>query len=220
MRSPAASILALALALLAAPAAAQQTAFEGTVTFQTDHGGTMMYSVWKGLARMDVGTQHGAVATIIDPAKKTLLILLPDQKMYMQKDLPDAPAPDTHGGADSAFKLTNTGKTDVVAGVKCEIWHAVSSSGTTDVCAARDMGGFFPGNAMRNEPPPAWAQGLRGNFFPLRVTDATGKMLLLATKVEAKKFDASYFAVPAGFTKLDIPAGMPGMPTMGGPPTH
>ena len=206
-----ASLLAAATLFGALSAAAQQYSFEGTVDYQVQNGATMLYASGQGIVRLDISGQRGSMATILDPAKNTMTVVMAAQKMYMVREMPDLKG--AAAAADSDAKITNTGKTDVVAGTKCEVWTGQSSRGTFEVCAARDMGSFFVGMGGRREPPE-WAKQLKGNFFPLRVINAQGETVLLATKIERKKLDASYFAVPADYKKMD----MPPMPGMGGAP--
>jgi hypothetical protein len=42
-------------------------------------------------------------------------------------------------------------------------------------------------------------------FFPLRVSDGKGKVVLEVTKVEAKEVDDAMFAPPAGFRAMQAP---------------
>jgi hypothetical protein len=196
------TLATIAAVLSVLPAAAQQYTFEGSVDYQMQKDATMTYSSGQGMVRLDIAGQRGSMATLIDPAKRTLTVMMSAQKMYMVR-----PMPEIGSGSDSSAKLTNTGKTDVVAGVKCEIWTGQGEHGTFTVCAARDMGSFFAGMGGRREAPE-WAKELRGNFFPLRVVNGQGETVMLATKVERKKLDKSLFTVPADFTKMEMPAGM------------
>ena len=215
MRATLRSLFALSFA---EPAhAGAQATFEGTVTFQIERGATMVYSIGRSMMRIDVTGPHGAIATIIDPKTRLLTIIVADRRMYLQRPMPDTTGKRMRALADSV-KLTDTGKGDVVAGVKCEIWHVTAPKAEYDVCAASDMGGFFPGIGGRRTPVPAWAQKMRGDFFPLRVTDAPGTVVLLATKVERKALDPALFQVPAGFAKLDMETGGEGMEGPGHPP--
>ena len=211
MRAP---LLAAAMLLSVLSAAAQQQySFQGAVDYQLQNNATMTYSSGQGMVRLDIGGQRGSMMTILDPAKNTMTVVMAAQKMYMVRPMPDVK--DMPASDDADAQINNTGKTDVIAGVKCEIWSGKSSHGNFEICAARDMGAFFVGMGGRSEPP-AWAKQLKGNFFPLRVIDAKGETVLLATKIEKKKFDASYFAVPADYKKMD----MPPMPGMGGAPPN
>lgn len=211
--------LALALASATPALRAQGKQFEGTVTFQSsaESGaeGTFDYSVKGNLVRMDMNARGNSMYIITDADAHKMMMVMPAQNMYMERDLPDMDAASAAEGKD--VKPVNTGRTDTVAGHRCEIWTLTSEEHSFEMCVARDMGVFAsPGgaNPMRRRPPPAWEAELRkGGFFPLRVVRTSGGSpvtVLEATKIEPKSLDASFFKPPADARQMTMPPGMGG----------
>ncbi len=185
---------------------AQGTSFEGVVNFAIEGGRSFNYYVGHGKVRVEVTAAGNTVTTILTPATQVIDILMPEQRMYMEMKMP-ADSLSTKVGNP---KLTKTDKTDVVAGHPCQYWHSENDDGgTADVCLASDLGGFLGmRNPMQPGAAPSWQKELAGaNRFPLKVvTHKSGqdKTVLEATKVEKKTLDASLFAVPSSFHKMEM----------------
>jgi uncharacterized protein DUF4412 len=207
------------LAALAVPSAlVAQDTFEGVLTVRVagpqGRGGTMDYSIRRGVVRMDFAGPMGQAAMIMDPAAKKMYMVVPSQQMYMEQAL----ATDF---ADEAVKrgkpdITKTGKSETVAGYQCEHW-LVKDQGeedTHDVCMAKGIGAFLTQGGMRGgASEPSWFAELRqGGYFPLKMVDKSGKATWEVTKIEKKSLDASLFGPPAGYRKMEMPAGMPRRP--------
>ncbi|HEU4585827.1 MAG TPA: DUF4412 domain-containing protein [Gemmatimonadaceae bacterium] len=205
----------LAIAASAAPAVAHGQGtkqFQGVVTFQTEGGQTFQYAVRQGLVRIDMNgeSRHGAM--IMDPASHKMYMLMPEQKTYMEMTLSGEDEVD-----DSATSVepTKTGKTEVVAGHKCEYWTVKEDKGQVDVCLARDMGGFMAFNNRAIGRATAWQGAIGKDSFPLKVVmhkDEGEEVALVATKVEPKTLDASLFAPPSSYKKMEMNMKMPGTP--------
>lgn len=205
----------LAIAATAAPAVAHgqgSKQFQGVVTFQTDQGQTFQYSVRQGLVRLDMSgdSRHGAM--IMDPAAHKMYMLMPEQKTYMEMKL--------SGLDDAAQSATNveptkTGKSEVVAGHKCEYWTVKEEKGQVDVCLAKDLGGFMAFDNKSIGEAAAWQQAIGKDSFPLKVVmhkDGGEEVALVATKVEPKTLDASLFTPPSTYKKMEMNMKMPGSP--------
>jgi hypothetical protein len=210
------AVSTLALLTLAAfdagPAAAQGKAFEGTVTFVSHSARdstTLLYSIKGKRVRMDPQDARQEMFMVMDVDSKTMTMVMPGENMYMVFDIPDAEG----DAAAPEVQPVNTGRTDVVAGRKCEIWTMKERGDEFEMCVARDMGTFMSGGGpMSRSASPAWQRELRrGGFFPLRVIEK-GKpgngAVLLATKIEQKSLDAGMFEPPAGAKKMSMPPGM------------
>jgi len=171
-----------------------------------------------GMAKMNVQDKEGGpISVIFNRSQNTATIVMTARQMYMTMPMDKAQAEVRQQMAKS--KITDTGKSEVVAGHKCEIFHAsdAEDSTETDACIASDMGTFMmfeaPGSQGRGGPESMLSKvqslfGAKGGFFPLKVTTYKGGKLdetFVATSIEAKSVPASEFATPAGFTA------MPGM---------
>jgi hypothetical protein len=172
--------------------------------------------VRQGKLRIDAEGQGHKVSSIVDPAAHTVLVVMPEQRMYMAMTLPDA-----KGAADRGddMELTKTGKSEVVAGHHCDYWHVHrkgdDASKGADVCLASDLGTFMqPSGPMRRASAPVWQTALKGHEgFPLKVVEADGGKAVTrfeVTQIERKSLDESLFEPPAGFRKMEMPAMMGG----------
>ena len=200
MRRRRPAVLALLLAAaFSAPAFAQKQ-FEGYIAQRLtgEKGESQTMETWvKGQRmRVDMNTGGRTMSSIVDHSTGKMLILIPQAKMYMEQAMPDM-----DGEADAT--VTRTGRRDVVAGHRCEIIQVKDAKGNvSEICGATGMG-----NAVMRagRKAPAWMRGMKG-FFPLRVSDGKGKVVLEVTRVEAKSVDDALFLPPAGFRAMQAPA--------------
>ncbi len=221
-RAPLAAVLAALVA--AAPLGAQ---WQGVVNFRSqqdaaDQGkaSDLQYLAGPGgMSKMVVQDQeNGPISVIFNQSQNTETVVMTSRQMYMTMPMDKAQAEVNKTMAKS--KITDTGKSEVVAGHKCEIFHASDAEdGTeTDACIASDMGTFAMFNRPGSQGHGGGAESMlsrvqsffsgKGGFFPLKVTTSKGGKVeetFTATSIEAKSVPASEFAPPAGFTA------MPGM---------
>lgn len=211
MRVRSSLLLAAAIAAVPSLAAAQGT-FEGVITFQVNAGqtgpSTMQYSVKGNHVRMDVSAEGMSMFTLYDGAAKTVNMVIPMQQMYMERTM------DTQALADSAaarkHDITWTGRKETVAGHECEHATVTDDAGaTSDVCLAKGLGTFVQMNGGMRGRGGAQGGGWEshvGNAFPLKV-EQNGRVVMEATKIEAKSLDASLFKIPEGYHKMSMPFG-------------
>ncbi|HEV2179078.1 MAG TPA: DUF4412 domain-containing protein [Gemmatimonadaceae bacterium] len=220
-RGPLTAVCAALLA--AAPLGAQ---WQGVVNFrsqrsladESDTTGLQYIEGAGGMAKMNVQDREGGpVSVIFNKSQNTATVVMTARQMYMTMPMDKSQAEVQEKMAKS--KITDTGKSEVVAGHKCEVFHASDAEdGTeTDACIASDMGTFAmfnaPGSQGRGGPQSMLSKvqsffGAKGGFFPLKVTTYKGGKVqetFVATSIEAKAVPASEFVPPAGFTA------MPGM---------
>lgn len=195
---------ALLLAFTATTLAAQSS-FEGSITMSLtgDDGRKTEMSYLAKNGKLRVEMPGGRGAGIIDAAAKKMLIVMTAQKMYLEMDLAGAQAAATRGA--NPPKVVRTGKTETIAGYKCEHIEVTGDDGVmNDVCGASGIGTFAVPSMGRGGPPPseAWQKGM-GDMFPLKVQRA-GKLVIEVTKIEKKSLDDALFSVPSDFTKFDM----------------
>jgi hypothetical protein len=207
---------ALLLALAAAPLAAQAS-FEGTVSLTfTKSDGTpvpMNYLVKEGKIRTDVPGQRGEqIGMVIDRDNRKMTMIMNSQRMYIERDLPETTTPPAAREGAARKAIVRTGKTETIAGYRCEHVTVTEDDGTViDACVSSELGGFtmaLGGGPVSTPQQPVWASQL-GAVFPLRVRRGD-KVIMEVTNVEKKSLDRALFEAPAGFRKLDLPA-VPGM---------
>jgi len=176
------------------PCALSAGTFEGKVTMtmtsasSKDGSQTINYSIKEGYMRMDMAMgAKGGGAFITDFKNRQIIILIPQQQMYMIRTLPDPSTykkPDgtapTGAASASNTSFRDTGEKETILGYVCEKYEVTSSKGTADIWAT-DQLGMFGGLSMGGGPgrhsqaPQEWESVIKGSgFFPLRVVSNEG----------------------------------------------
>lgn len=216
------------LAAFVAPAVVHAAAFEGSVRMKMTSGRgqshEITFHVKEGLQRTDIETGRGnSVAAITNFAKQEMIILMPEQKMYMVQPLQTmaAAAEKMNGANDVTFE--KTGETEKILGYTCTKYVTTSQGITSDIWATEELGRFMGlghgGNPMGGRraqaQQPAWAKALMGkDFFPLRVVshDDKGEQFRMeAVAVEKAAQPDSLFTPPADYHKFDLGGMMQGL---------
>ena len=149
---------AFALAVAARPASGQAL-FEGqiSVTLKSARGAQAMEMYLKdGVSRTEISGQNGnSMVMINDPVKKEMLMVMPERQMYMRRstDMASMPMnpnmPPAAAATASKTNIAKTGKTETIAGIKCEVYTVTEESGDIlETCLASGMGTFMMGGGM------------------------------------------------------------------------
>lgn len=188
-----------------------QENFEGKVTFNVfdnDEMHTMDYYMKGGKILFDAKEKEGRGQFIMDPAAKQILIIMPDQKMYMEMPMPEGEInSETEKEMNKDAEFSKTGETKEILGYNAEKWIYKNSDDQGEAWLTKDIGSFiwFSNPMMQDENKPQWMKDLNeGGYFPLIVTE-NGKKVFEVTNVEKKSLDNSMFEPPAGFQKMDMP---------------
>lgn len=222
-------ILVLLIGTFALSAGLAAKDFEGKVRLQmTAEGGRgsafINYLLKEGFVRMDMEVDpknpNKVMTTIVDQSKRQIIMLMPEQKMYMVKAMPEPSKTEQTGTPGQQPDFTSTGETETILGHKCEKFISKSKDAMTEIWAAKGMGYFMGANASpmgRSAPRSSWEAMLsKDGFFPLRVVtkDLAGKekMRMEAVSVDPQSMPDSTFAVPDDFKKFE----MPSIPGLGG----
>jgi uncharacterized protein DUF4412 len=231
-----------ALPLLAASAVAAQAPFEGIVVMKTTMEGktfeTTQY-VKGNKTRQDIAMQGHSSIQINDMDAQKGYILMPEQKKYMvtdynelrqtAKDLTEATKGVVKKDDHAMPKLTNTGKTETVAGHQCAHYTMSADASTTfDFCVVRGMGmwqlgaggtggagrGGATGDFLAQHPEIRdYLKEFKDGFLPIKTTvTKNGKVQMVseATSIERKSLGHDVFEVPAGYSEIKIPK-IPGL---------
>jgi Domain of unknown function (DUF4412) len=208
---------ALCSAVLATSAAA--STFERNITMSLTSAGkgavTQELSIKEGYMRVSMAIGHKQGAAILDFKNQQILILMPEQQMYMVQPIPQPSAANAPAGK-SGDGLVETGTKDTILGYECTKYTVTSKEGTSEIWVTDQLGtfaGLFHGGPGGNQPPPAWENALKGKgFFPLKVvgTSSHGTFTMEVTKVEKTSLPDSLFEAPAGWRKFDLGAMMGG----------
>lgn len=222
-----AALATAATLLMPARVAAQ---FEGVITIavhdKADGNSTMVQWTMANKFRLDMtqaskgddGPGNGTM--IVNREAKTITIVMHDQHMYMTSPLlpPKPQAAEKDGKKDDDVgKLTPTGRTEVVAGVTCDVYHgATTKRGKQeegDICFAKGVG-FMPGVLSGTGP---MGQGMGAAFAKIGAPPDAGIMKVTSyvngkprvdmevTKVDKRTLSASDFQPPAGYTLFHMP---------------
>ncbi|MGH7585753.1 MAG: DUF4412 domain-containing protein [Gemmatimonadales bacterium] len=239
--APAAAVAALSMGAAPAPA---QTPFEGVITFRmTEPNGkqTEVIQTTKGRKfRLDgIGeSKRGpGVAMIVDADADRMVMLMPADKraMVMTKADMEQMAEMAKGmgvdaevetGGKPELDFARTGRTETVAGVRCEVWAGAFADKDKrregEVCLA-DGVGFALLDAMASNPMlgrgvsnelARYHRLVGPNKGILKVTaleNGTRKVQLEATRIERKAVDNATFATPEGYTEVNMGQMMQGM---------
>ncbi len=233
---------ALLLSGVSLGAAAQNT-FSGTITFalrsESGQDGTLIETVSGNKVRLETTdaahpTSRGAF--IIDGGAKTFTVLMNAQQKYIVRTAAEVQAMAAGMGgagqqandAGGQVSVVNTGRTETVAGVSCQVYHVTGSNAQTsdDVCVAEGLG-FLSGlsdmaasmkgmNGMGSMPALEHLgdllKGGRGILKDTEIKNGQATVVLVATKIDRTPPPASAFVPPPGYTELQLPAGMGAMP--------
>jgi hypothetical protein len=177
------------------------------------------YSLKDGKMRVDVDAAKGMGAMIMDIKNRQMIILIAPQKMYMVRDLPEAPVQKAVAEQKaSGATFEDSGMKETILGYSCEKFVTTTSRGTTDIWVTDQLGSFFGlpqgGIGRSGQAPQEWETALKGrNFFPLRVVGHEGgkeKFRLEVTSVDKESLPDSLFAPPDGWRKFDLSSMMGG----------
>lgn len=210
-------------------------AFEGRVSLAIKSGRekeqVIDYAIKDGAVRMEPKGADGGTAMIMDWAKQEMIILMPEQRMFMVMPLKSGTPAAVAAAEGPEPKVEKTGRTETILGYVCEQYITIDKDSVTEMWITEELGSFaglgggMGGNPMggmmggRNAKSPAassWERALQGKAgaFPLRIVGRDGRgretFRLEARKIEPGQLPATLFAPPADFQKFSMPA-MPGM---------
>jgi hypothetical protein len=219
--------LPLACALLL-PCALSAESFQGkvTMTMTSEKSSTgpqsMEWLMKDGFMKMNFSVSKGVAASMImDTANRQMIILMPQQRMYMVQQIPQ---PGQMPQAQQKARETNvqvTTSKETILGYECTKIVATSPDGTSEIWVTDQLGTFMgmtPGGGgmmgHHSEAPAAWEAAISGKgFFPMRVVtsrNGKGTFKLEVTSVEKMHLSDADFAPPDGWRKFDMGALMGG----------
>jgi hypothetical protein len=212
---------------LVAPAALSAAVFEGTVRMKMSDGRgnahEMTYHLKEGLVRIDMQMGEGSAGMIMNMAKQEMIILMPDQHMYMVRPLTEVRNAAERAVQNQDVTLEKTGETAKILGYDCVKYISKSKEGTSEMWVTEQLGQFMglgsgggPMGGRSNKQSPAWEKALMGkNFFPLKVITHTNKgkeeFKMEATAIDKGSQPDSLFVPPADFQKFDLGGMMQGL---------
>jgi Domain of unknown function (DUF4412) len=221
-------------------ALAAQNTFEGVIAFKMvgEDGKTdTMTQTTKGNAVRLEGMGKGTGAVVFDAAKHRMLMIQPDEKQYIvtteedmqQMNMMSQAAMQKFakkGGKSEAdednvkIDFGPTGRTETVAGVKCEVWRGSSvqegEKREGEACIAKGVG-FAAFNVMEN--PMLTPQGKGAGFFEqyrrlvgpnkgiikmVEMKDGKPHGSLEAIRIQPMPVAQAAFDPPAGYQEINM----------------
>lgn len=212
--------------LLTASLAHAAGAFEGKVSLAISAGKgqsqQLDYSIRDTAMRIDMSAEGQTFSSIMDMKKMEMMILIPDQKMYMVVALKDTVEKAAKKAQGKEPDIEKTGRTETILGYKCEEYVTKDKRSTTEIWIAEGLGTFMgmgnnSGGGMggmfggKKKAADSWEEKFKGKpGFPLRVvtrdTKSKETFRMEATKIEPGSLPASLFLPPAGWQKFQMPS--------------
>ena len=166
------------------------------------------------------GRTSPGFASIVDWKTREMIMLMPEQKMYMVHQLPDLTEEAEKSGKNSDVEFTPTGRKEKIAGVEAEEYVGVSDGKRTEVWVTKELGKFMMANqgqsggglfSKNKNKTAGWQKFMeRGDFFALRVIQRAKEGAPEEFRMEVEKIDRSaqpdaLFAPPADYQKFEAP---------------
>jgi hypothetical protein len=210
--------LALLLIIFTAGISLPQEVFEGKVDYKISDGSEstiLSYFVKDGKMKIDVSAEQNA-SMIYNSKNKTMLVIMPEQKMYMEMPIDLHKDMDGEEGSKESKEIdgefTQTGEKKDILGYTCEKWVYSDNTNQIEAWLTQELGSFmFFTNPMEGEVPEWQTRLEKGGYFPMDVIvkESAGgsdtRMQVIA--VEKTSLNDDMFAPPAGYQKLDMPMG-------------
>ena len=158
-------------------------------------------------------------AIIFNADKKMMYVLMPERKIYVEHSSEDTFGKTAEHLKELKYEIVRTGRTDTVAGYRCEIFQNKSKETGKirgEACAVKglaNMGAFMGLNRsdagrLSSTVPSELRQIVKEGYFLVRMVtlddEGSGKTKMEATSVEKKRLDGSLFVPPADYTKFDV----------------
>ena len=228
----------LALASGAVPASlAAQSSFEGTIVFlmSKDDGAkpdTMVQTTKGKNARLDGGGRE-KYSIIFDGDGHRMLMVQPAQKKYfvmsetqvqMMRAQAEAMAKQYSKNADDDepnMQFSNTGRTETVAGTKCQVWHGTTvedgKKKEGEACVATGVGfiglstewdnPMLHGGGRQSKMMETYRKLVGPNKGVLKIVefrDGKSQTMMEAVSINRAPVPAAAFQPPAGYSEVNV----------------
>jgi hypothetical protein len=190
-----------------------QSSFEGKIKLLVSEEGsknTIEYMAKGDKIRLEIADADEVGTMIFDAKNKSMMIIMPAQKMYMEMVF-DLTGADSYFEDDSpSGKITRTGEKKIIKGYECEKWIAEDEGYRTESWLTDKLGGFmFFGNPMEAAGSDWKSKLSTPNLFPMLVNVyESGKLVnsIEVIDIKQQKLDNSLFSAPSGYQKFDMPS--------------
>jgi hypothetical protein len=191
----------------AAPARQGSGDFEGVITvLSTSHGerDEMILRIKGARWRMEMEMDGDRGAMIRDENGRLISVMDDTRQYAFLPQLPDE--------EEDALTFVPLGRSETIAGYRCDHYRVVDPSGIQDgdaVCVTTELGwvGFGPGGPLGAADERAMRAQFGDGFLILRSVDGQGDGESVVTRVERTAVSDALFAPPPGYTEVGGSAG-------------
>ena len=190
--------------------------FQGKITMRITSNGKsqdMVYAVKGSHMRVEMAMDGKTMSSIMDFKKQEMLMLMPEQKMYMVVALRDAAEKVAAAAADTT--LEKTSESEMILGYQANKYLVKSKDQKEpiEIWATEGLGHFANpsdiGPMGGKRKPAAWETELRSKgFFPLRTITKGRKGRedrMEVVNLEKVALADSLFAPPADYKRFEMP---------------
>lgn len=205
-------VIVFLLSILMQNSLLAQSSFEGKIKLLVSEEGNknnIEYMVKGEKIRLELADTDEVSSMIFDAKAKTMIIIMPEQKMFIEMSL-DLTGTDSYFDSESdKSKIKRTGEKKIIKGYECEKWVVEDDIYITESWLTEKLGGFmFFGNPMEASGSDWKSKLSTPNLFPMLVNVfKSGKLVntIEVVDINKQKLDNSLFSAPSGYQKLDIP---------------
>jgi|GEM_PF-2620641 len=207
--------------------------FEGSIKYSIKVNGNEMEMTdfTKGeQSAMLINAEHMTMKIIFDSKSKKMLMVMDAQKMVMEMDLEDAQKMvmemDLEDVAKKSKEMGNsdtensvpkkTGKTKTIAGLLSEEYQFDSKDEQISIWIAKEFGITLDKATLDNILMISNPEAMRNHRGKISLASwgvmaiESKSSSIVAQEVNKKTLDASFFSVPEGYNKMQMPKGMGG----------
>ena len=191
-----------------------QDKFQGKVTFEVTEGSQnqkLSYFVKgnKFLIEPADGKALGQGSMIYDGDKKTMIVIMNEQKMYME--MPIDPMNEMSKGETSGDDyFIKTGNSQDVLGYSCDEFEFKEEENKGLALMTKELGAFLFMEDPEGGENSQWQKEIMSEgYFPMLVKqeNSSGELETVFKVVDLKKMNLEdkMFSAPPGYTKFDMP---------------
>lgn len=205
--------------------------FIGNIAFANNFEGSIKYSIkvngndvemtdfTKGeQSAMLINAEHMTMKIIFDSKSKKMLMVMDAQKMVMEMDLEDVAIKSKEmGNSDTENSVPKkTGKTKTIAGLLSEEYQFDSKDEQISIWIAKEFGITLDKATLDNILMISNPEAMRNHRGKISLASwgvmaiESKSSSIVAQEVNKKTLDASFFSVPEGYNKMQMPKGMGG----------
>jgi hypothetical protein len=191
-----------------------QDSFQGKVTFEVSDGGQNQQIGYfvkgkKFLIQPADGEGAGQGSMIYDGDKKVMIIIMNEQKMYMEMPIDPKDEISKNESIEPDY-FVKTGNSQDVLGYSCDEFEFKDEGKKGLALMTKELGSFLFMDDPESGGSSQWQKEIMSEgYFPLLVKEenSSGELetVFKVIELERMNLDDKMFSAPSGFTKFDMP---------------